>query len=165
MTFLAQVQDGKISFGTDYNRARFVEKAKKVGNPARIRIEFLSPESQGQRKFYHGAVLTLWAFLNGWDYKDSDVLDFLHNEAKNEFNGEIVILDGIKKKRGKSTKGELNHGYLERLIDHLEDQYGIDRRKVLNPNHYKDFRDRIYMEGKYDTYIDYLLDLRLLVLP
>jgi hypothetical protein len=125
-------------------------------------IERYTPESRRQRGFYHGAVLTLWLYLNGMDYRDNSLKRWLHECAKNEFNGEIVKLDGKLVKRGKSTKGLLNKGFIEKVIEHLEEQYGIDRTKVLNPEHYKYFRDVIYPSGEYETYIDYLLALKLL---
>ena len=123
-----------------------------------------TPESRKQRGFYHGAVLPLWAFLNDWDYKDSELLSFLHEEAKKEFNGEMVVLDGKRVIRGTSSKGALQT-HIENVILYLEEQYGIDRAKVLNPEQYKDFRDRIYSEGKYEDFIEYLIDLKVLTKP
>lgn len=159
--YFAIAQSGKLQMHSRFARENFSKFLLKHDG---CRIAFIPviPESKKQRKFYHGAVLKLWAYLNGWDYKDNEVLDFLHHEAKNEFNGEIVMLDGKQVKRGKSTKAELNKGYLERVIDHLEEQYGIDRMVVLNPETYKDFVDRIYGYDKYDDFIDYMLDIKLL---
>ncbi len=112
---------------------------------------------------YHGAYLPLWAFLDGKDYKDSAVLEVLHEVAKLEFNPTVVVVNGKEKKIGKSTKGKLNKGFMERILDYLIENYAIDPAEVLNPDHYKDFKDRIYpYTTKYDTYIDYLLDLGVL---
>ena len=86
----------------------------------------------------------------------------LYNFLIKEFNGEIIYRSGKEEKIGKSTKSQLNEGYLERVIEFLEEQYAIDRTKVLNPEMYKDFMDRIYGEGNYETYIDYLKELNLL---
>jgi hypothetical protein len=165
MKILGRVKNGKLEIG-DYNRRLLNDFLKQKKNQGRkIAIQDRVPESRKQRAFYEGAVIPMWAFLNGYDFKDGDVLGFLREEAKREFNGEIVIRDGKKVKRGKSTVGLLGEndqqssGFLERVIGYLEENYGIDRNKVLNPEHYKDFKDRIYMEGKYDTYIDYLKDL------
>jgi hypothetical protein len=80
------------------------------------------------------------------------------------------LLDGKPTRRGMSTKGLLsendlqNSGYLERVIQNLEDNYGIDRNKVLNTEHYLDWRDRVQVEfpDKYETYIDYLISLNFL---
>lgn len=165
MKILGRVKNGKLEIG-DYNRRLLNDFLKQKKNQGRvIAIQDRVPESRKQRAYYHGAVLTLWAYLNGQNYKDGDEIGFLHEHAKREFNGEIVLVEGKPVKRGKSTVGLMNDndqensGYLERVISYLEENYGIDRTKVLNPKHYKDFKDRIYMEGKYDTYIDYLKDL------
>ena len=75
----------------------------------------------------------------------------------------IIVVHGEPHKVAKSTKGMLNKGYLERVIDHLVENYGIDPAMVLNPELYKKFRDEIYpMTSKYDTFIDYMVDLKLL---
>lgn len=144
---------------SDYSAARFRQDLKD-NDGARYEIKRISAESRQQRKFYHGGVLTLWAYLNGYDYRDSDVLEWMHEEAKREFNGKVVMRDGKPTKRGESTKGELSQGYVDRIVDYLEENYGIDRMQVLDPEHFKDFRDRVYMDGKFDTYIDYLKFLK-----
>lgn len=150
------------SFGlTDFWKAKLHDYIVKLGGECRGYLIILLPESRKQRKFYHGAVLTLYAYLNGLDYRDNEVLDFLHEELKREFNGEDIILDGKRKRMGRSTRGHLKE-YLDRVIDYLEEQYGIDRGIVLNPELYKKFRDEIYGEGEFDTFIDYMKSLKLL---
>ncbi|MFA5050987.1 MAG: hypothetical protein WC499_02630 [Patescibacteria group bacterium] len=165
MKILGKVTNKKLAI-SDYNRRALNDFLKDESNDGVIiAIESRTPESRQVRKFYHGAVLQLWAFLNGWDYRDSENLAFLHEHAKKEFNGEIVLLDGIQVKKGKSTKGLLaendqqDSGYLERVIDYLERNYGIDRDKVLNPMHYKKFTEEIYGISTYESYIDYLQEL------
>ncbi len=129
-------------------------------NPgARYDIIKQTPESKNQRGFYHGGVLVLWAYLNGWDYKDNSTLAFLHDKAKEEFNGEMVILDGKKVIKGKSTKGRLSE-HLEDVISYLEDEYAVDRKKVLDVKQYKHWRDAIYPFGGADTYIEYLIEIK-----
>jgi len=125
----------------------------------RIFLEPLLPESRKQRSFYHGAVIVLWAYLNDLDYKDTDTLRWLHEEAKKEFNGHMIVLDGQKKIMGRSTKGVLGE-HTNKVIDFLEEQYGIDRTKCLNPKDYKYFMDVIFSDGQYDDYIDYLKELK-----
>lgn len=126
----------------------------------RFTLEDFLPESTKQRKFYHGAVLTLWAYLDGKNYKDPSILDSYHELAKIEFNAEIIITKDKSVKVGQSTKGKLNDGFIEKVIDNLVDNYGIDREKCLDPKKYKYFKDKIFMDGKYDTFIDYLIDLK-----
>lgn len=126
-------------------------------------IEPTLPESRNQRAFYHAAVLVLWAYLDGKNYRDSLVLEQMHEIAKREFNGEVMVVNGTPHKVSKSTKGLLNKGYLERVIDYLVESYGIDQGAVLNPEIYKKFRDEVYpFTSKYDTFIDYLRDMKLL---
>lgn len=156
MIFQATSNQGNLSLGSDYNRARFKDFLKK-NDGIRLKIEPQLPESKHQQGFYHGGVLALWAYLNGMDWRDSEVLDWLHHHAKQEFNGEAVVLDGKATRMGKSTKGKLNE-FVNTVIDYLEEQYGIDRFKVLDPKDFKYYRDKIRDQvNAPETYIDYLL--------
>lgn len=161
MSFQIRIYPDKIDLGDEAAKEKLRFFAKR--NPG-IRAEIVPflPDSRKQRRFYFGAILTLWAYLDGKDYKDSAVIEDLHEVAKLEFNAQIVVVKGKKYRVGKSTKGKLNQGYLERIIDYLEESYGIDRMKVLNPKHYKDFMDRIFSFSHYETYIDYLKELHYL---
>lgn len=165
MKILGQIRNKKLVI-SDYNRKILRDFMQKEENDSAIvTIQDRLPESRNVRKYYHGAVLPLWAFLNGWDYHDSSVIEFLHETAKKEFNGEIVLLDGKEVKKGKSTRGLLTQndkqqsGFLERIITYLEENYAIDRSKVLNPDHYNKFADEIYSVGEHEDYIDYLVKL------
>jgi hypothetical protein len=168
MKILGKIIRGKLALSnwsrSEYNK--FLADPKNEGRV--IAIQDRVPESKKQRDFYHGAILPMWAYLNGWNYRDGDTIGYLHEDAKREFNGEIVIRDGKKVRRGKSTKGLLgendqqNSGYIERIISYLEENYAIDRNKVLNCEHYKKFRDEIYSAGEYDSYIEYLKSLHFL---
>jgi hypothetical protein len=168
MKIIGQVKNGKLEIG-DYNRRLLNDFLKDKKNQGRkIAIQDRAPESRQQRAYYHGAVLSLWAYLNGMDYRDGDVMGFLHEHAKKEFNGEIVTIDGKQVLRGKSTVGLLsendqaNSGYIDRVVSYLEENYGIDRNKLLNPEHYKQWRDEIYSFGEHDSYIEYLQAIGLL---
>lgn len=153
--------EGGLEF-SDYGRAKFIKFLK--DNPGvRLTIEPMMPESRNQRAFYHGAVLVLWAYLDGNDWRDGETLNQYHEIAKREFNGEDIVVHGEVKRVSKSTKGMLNHGYLERVIDYLVESYGIDQGLVLNPETYKKFRDEIYPNtSKYDTFIDYMKSIKIL---
>lgn len=154
-------EDGGMEF-SEYERAKFKTFLKE--NPGmRLQIEPMMPESKKQRGFYHGAVIVLWAYLDGKDYRDGLVLDQLHEIAKQEFNGEVIVVNGKAHKVSKSTKGLLNKGYLERVIDYLAENYGIDPGLALNPALYEKYRDEIYpFTDKYDTFIDYMRDLKII---
>lgn len=168
MKILGRIKNGKLEIG-DYNRRFLNDFLKQKKNQGRvIAIQDRVPESRKQRAYYFGAVLTLWAYLNGQDHRNGDEIGFLHEHAKREFNGEIVMVEGKPVKRGKSTVGlmndndQANSGYLERVISYLEENYGIDRAKVLNPEHYKQWRDEVFAFGEQDNYIEYLLATGLL---
>jgi hypothetical protein len=119
------------------------------------------PESYKKRKFYFGAFLRLWAYLDGRDWKSWEVIQDYHEIAKMEFLPEVRIANGKTYKLAGSSVGKLDD-LLEKGIDMLVEQYGIDPMKVLNPKHFKDFRDRVYASSEYETYIDYLIDIKLL---
>lgn len=153
----------KIGNGFDFppkGRMIFLEYAKKHAG-RQVVIKTILPESENMRDFYHGAVLIMWAYLDGKDYHDPAVMEDYHELGKLEFNAKVIETKTGQKKVGQSTRGVLNDGYLEKLIDYLEENYGIKRQDALNPEHYKDFRDRIYMNGQYEDYIEYLQDLKL----
>ncbi len=149
-------EDGGLEFPSGFARDKFRAYLKEnIG--LRLEISPIVPESPRQRAYYHGAVLPMWAFLDGLDYKDVGILEQMHEIAKREFNGEIIVVNGKKQKVGKSSKGLLNSGYLERVIDYLVENYAIDPGAVLNPDQYKYFRDAIFPVSDHEDYIDYLL--------
>ena len=149
-------KNGALDFG-DKERTEKAKRFAALHNGERFWLDTMLPkDSYNQRKFYHGGVLTLWIYLDGKDYKNKDILNDYHEWAKIEFNGEPFTVKGKTNKIGGSTKGKLNKGYIDRVIDYLEENYGIDRYLVLDPKQYKYFRDVVYMNGEYETYIDYL---------
>lgn len=160
--FNAKIINGGINFLSDLNRDKFKNFIKK-NEGMRLEISPLMPESKKQRGFYHGAVLKLWAYLDGKDYMDSLVIKQIHEIAKLEFNAEIFILNKKEYRVGKTTKQELNDGFLEKVIDYIGENYGVDTSKVLDPKLYKKFRDTIYsFTNKYDSFIDYMVALNML---
>lgn len=119
-------------------------------------------ESKKQRGFYHGAICALYAFYHdGLDHRNPSDLERVHEWLKIEFNGEFVTINGKANKIGKTTKGELNAGFLERCIEDLVTNYGLDEQ-ILDTNKYKHWRDTVYPHGGPGNYIDYLVDLKLL---
>ena len=154
--FVAIIQEGKIKFKNEFLREKF---AKFVKNHEGKRL-FITPtfkESDNQRGFFEGAVVPLVAYLNDKDYTSSDECRNIREWLKIEFNGGFTVINGKSHKIGKSTRGKLNEGFLERVIDWLEENYGIDRTQVLNTKEYKTWKDEIYPFGGPDTYIDYLV--------
>lgn len=156
--FTARSQNGTLDFGSDHSRTLFVKDLRE-NNGRLYEIKRVLPESRNQRGFYEGAVIKLWAYLDGNDYKSSKIVKQYHENANREFNGEDLVINGKCKRVGGSSKGKLNSGMLENVIMYLEENYAVKREECMNHEHYKQFRDEIYMEGNYDTYIDYLISL------
>lgn len=156
-------EDGGLSFG-EYYRRKLKECAKhNPGMP--FELKCLLPESSKQRGFFEGAVIPLWVYLDGNDYKSSKVIEHYRDYSKREFNADILVISKKPIKVAGSTKGKLNQGFLERVIGNLEDNYGIDSSVVLNPATYKYYKDEIYpldTAMKYDTFIDYMRDIKLI---
>lgn len=153
--------DGTLRLGPVV-KAKFREYLKENG-PCRLTITHNLPESGKVRRFYHGAVLPLWAYLDGKDHRDHQLLADLHELAKLEFNGEIIVIGGEMKKVGRSSKGWQLQEFVERVVTFLEEQYGIDRAQVLNPEDYKYWRDVVVTTYSVsadapDTFIDYLVE-------
>lgn len=120
------------------------------------------PESNKQRRFYHGAVIPLWAFLNGQDHRDGQVLADLHEVAKLEWNATTVIIDGVPRKVGRSTRGrDQLQPFLERVVGYLVDNYAPPP-EALDSNAFIVWRDTIYPYGGADDYIDHLKSIGVL---
>lgn len=161
MNFVGSFVSTGLSFGSAYNTARLRKYAKEnIGQSFELRPRV--PESRKQRGFYEGAVIGLWIYLDGNDYRDSRIHKHYHHEANKEFNGEIIIRGGKTEKIGKSSKGILNGGHVERVMAYLDENYGVDTATLCDPEKYKYFRDVIYATGEYDTYLDYLKSLNIL---
>lgn len=127
----------------------------------RFILSDLEIESTLQRKFFEGAVIPMWVYLDGKDFRDSGICKEYHEVAKLEFNPKTVIVNGKPRIIGGSTKGKLQREEIvERVIDMLEEQYGIDRVLVLNPMEYKHWRDKLrsFKDVPFH-YIDYLRSL------
>src|ERR1700709_239769 len=108
MEIVCRPSDGHLNMG-QRNTAMFLNFVKE--NPGvPWKLTPMLPESGKQRRFYHAAVLPLWAYLDGKDYRDSQVLADLHEVAKVEFNGAIIVVNGETRRVGRSTKGALRDG-------------------------------------------------------
>lgn len=158
MEFHGFFKKGGFDFGR--GRDRLLQHVEKNIGKRFVLMDYL-PESKNQRRFFHGAVLALWAYLDGNDYKNPAILDQYFQHAKLEFNPQMITIQGKLNKVGGSSKGKLGHeGLIEKVIENLVDNYGIDPSKCLNPEIYKYFKDKIYANWEYDTFIDYLIDMK-----
>jgi hypothetical protein len=155
--FLAVSNEGKLSLGSPENRARFADFLK-ANNGMRFRIEPITPESKKQRNFFEGAVVPLIAYYQeGFDHTNSHDCKVIREWLKLEFHGEFRVVAGKSIKMAKSTKGELNRGFLEAVLDWAGGE-GY-QTELLLPVDYKLWKDTIYPYGGPDNYIDYLLEI------
>ncbi len=159
-TFLALAKpDGSLDM-TVYQRATLKDTIKEnAGSRLRLVIERETPESNKQRRMFEGGYIPLWVYLDGADYRNADICIAYREVAKRRFNGEWRMIAGKSELVGKSTKGELNEGFLERLGDFIEEQYGVEKKDVLNPEIYKYWRDKVFPFGGPETFIEYLISI------
>lgn len=153
-----QTKKGRLSLGSEYNKSRFQDFLNKnIG--IRFKIDPFTPESRKQRGFFEGAIVPFTCyFQENLDWQDKEDLEKVREWLKIEFNGQFIVIGGKSIKVPKSTKNELNRGFLERVIDWLGEQgYPID---VLNPNEYKKYRDELRSNFNIPpTYIQYMESL------
>lgn len=153
-------KEGTLSFGT-YTRSKLKDFIKKNPNMP-FEIVPVLPESNKQRGFFEGAVVPLVTYYqSGLDFRNKSDVAKVREWLKLEFNGEIVNILGKQVKIAKSTKRQLNQGFLERVIGWLEENYSSPIES-LNPEKYKHWRDTIYPMGGPDTYIEYLQEIGIL---
>ena len=155
MKFQVKLHTSGIDFGEKRN-----DYKKFVAENEGIRAEIIPtlPESKNQRRYFEGAVIPMWTFLDGLDYKDHSINKDTRDIAHQEFLGELKYRNDKPYRVGTTSKGKLKE-ITESTILFLEEQYGIDRMKVLNPDDYDKFIDEVYMDGHFETYIDYLIFL------
>ena len=92
------------------------------------------PESGRMRRYYEGAVVPLVAFYQeGMDHHDGEDRRKVREWLNQEFNGEMVNIDGKMQGVGRSTKGrEHLQPFLERVLDWLN-EITIRRPKRSTP--------------------------------
>ncbi len=153
-------EDGGLNFG-EYTR-RHLKLFIKENPGMPFELKPLLPESEDQRGFFEGAICSLVAyFQEGMDYKNYKDREKVREWLKLEFNGEIVEIDGKSHLIAQSTKNKLNGGFLERCIGFLVDNYGLNY-EVLDTQRYKNWKDTIYPTGKFEFYLDYLKEIKLI---
>jgi hypothetical protein len=160
MKYFAIAKNGGLTMNL-HTKKHFKDFLKK-NDGMRLEITPLLPESKKQRAFFEGAVVPLACYLSdNLDHRKWEDCKKMRESLKIEFNGELVPLMDKVVKIAKTTKGKLNLGFIDDVIDWLEENYGIDRIELLNPDDYKYWRDVIFPHGDDentpDNYIDYLI--------
>lgn len=160
MNYFALAQNGRLNMESRFARENFSKFLLKHDG-CRIAFMPVIPESKKQRKFFEGAYIPLWIYLDGHDHRDSELHDDYRELAKAEFNAGGMVVNGEVKKFGKSTKGkEALQKTMNNMLDYLVENYAIDPMEVLNPDDYFDWRNRIFPFGGPDNYIDYLVSIK-----
>lgn len=150
------IKNGKsVMSGYVKNSLLQSQKENEGGN---YQINLISAESKNQRGFFEGGIIPLWVFLDGHNHRDNKINRHYRDEAKKEFNGDMIIRNGKEELIGLSTKGILPE-FTEKIIAYLEENYSIDRKEILDVEHYKNWRDTIYGIGTSETYIDFLVEI------
>jgi hypothetical protein len=155
MKFQIKLYPDRVDLGDEYMREKIKKFAKNYPQGLRAEIVPYIPESRNLRRYFEGAVIPMWVYLDNKDWRDNAIVRGYREIAKQEFCGEIVSTGG-KAYRVGTTKGQLAR-VTEETVQYLEDHYGIDRIKVLNPENYKNWRDMTYPLGGPDNYISYLI--------
>lgn len=154
-------KDGKGFVFSDFFKAKLKDYMRK--NPGQpFEISPILAESTRQRGWFEGGICPLFTFYQeNLDHHDPKDIAKAREWLKIEFNSELVALGGVTHKVAKSTKNELNKGFLERVIDYIIENYAPPI-EALDPNKYKHWKAAVYPYGGPDNYIDYLLELKVL---
>lgn len=155
--FWGQAKDGKLSMGSEYNANRFKDFLR-THDGLRFKIDPLTPESNKQRNFFEGGVISLITYYQeNLDYRDWRHCRKVRDWLLNEFSGEFVVIAGKSVRTRKTSRGELNKGLLDRILEWMDEQ-GY-QTELLLPGNYKYWKDIIFPAGGPDNYIDYLLSI------
>ncbi len=159
--------ESKIHFDFgDFNRRKLVQYIRENPNSL-FSLEPILPESRKQRRYFEGALVSMFVFYNGGDYHDPRVLADAREDLKREFWSELRTnwITGTVEKRAKSTKGSKALNAITELVyEYLVENYAVPER-ALNPKTYKDWRDIELTNGAPVNYLDYLLLLKIIKRP
>ena len=97
-------------------------------------------------------------YQEGFDHTNHHDCKEIREWLGREFNGEFKSIGGKMQKVAKSTKGELNRGFIERVLDWMQEN-GY-QTELLMPEDYKNWKAKIFPFGGPDNYIDYLLEIK-----
>lgn len=120
------------------------------------------PESKEQRGFFEGGICALVAYYQyGMDHRNHQDIKKVREWLKLEFNGELVAIKGKTHRIAQSTKNKLNMGFLERVVAYIEENYAPPG-EALDTQKYKYWKNAVFPNGGPETYIDYLIKMKIL---
>src|SRR5947209_5576105 len=140
---LRGMPDGQLSFGV-HGREKLRLFLRNYPHGVPMTLTASLPESSKLRRFYEGAVIPLATFYQeGMNHHDPDDRRKMREWLKQEFNGEIILVDGKRHRVAKSSKGrDALNPLVERVINWLQDNYDPPPQ-ALDPQAYKDWRDTV----------------------
>jgi len=155
------LKDGTLEFG-QYGRGRFRQYLAQNG-PIRLKITPELPESGKLRRYFEGCLVPLVAYYSeNMDHRNGEDRRKIREWLKAEFNGEMVDIGGRAQIVAKSTKGwPVLNPFVERVVDWLKENYDPPA-EALDPAKYKHWRNAVWPAGGPDTFIDYLVALKIL---
>ena len=154
-------KDGKGFVFSDFFKSKLKIYMRQNPNQP-FTINPVLEESSKQRGWFESGLCPLVAFYHeGLDHRDYKDVKKVREWLKMEFNSEIVGLFGKTHRIAKSTKNELNSGFLERVVEYLQENYAPPE-EALNPKKYRHWKDSVFPYGGPDNYIDYLIELNLI---
>lgn len=161
MKFQATIKGDKLSI---YQSEQFRQYCKE-NDGQRLLIVPITPESKEQRKYFEGAIIPLITYYQeGMNHRSSADCEKVREFLKVEFNGEIVKVGDKVHLVAQSTKGKLQDGFLERVMDWLIENYAPPTEAVL-PDSYKKWRDELrddLPDPEGADYISYLISKKIL---
>lgn len=154
-------KDGKgLKFSDFYRNKLSYYMRQNPGQPFELKPILI--ESKKQRGWFEAGLCPLVAFYHeGLDHREPKDIKKVREWLKMELNSEIVGLFGKAHRIAKSTKNELNSGFLERVVDYLIENFAPPA-EALDPKRYKHWHDTVFPYGGPDNYIDYLVKINIL---
>lgn len=135
--FIAQVEKGKLSFLTDYNKARFQQWLKE-NEGQKVEIKRVSSKvSDKRRGWYWGGIIPFMKRLvSSWAELTDEQL---HEVLKTEFNGFIVDTKQGKRKypmpvANRDIDSEQFDNYILRIAEWVRNNYALE---LPSPEEYK----------------------------
>ena len=154
-------KDGKGFVFSDWMKRSLIQYMRSNPNTPFV-LEPVLPESKEQRGWFEAGLCGIFAFYQeGLDHRNSKDLKKVREWLKLEFNSELVAIGNKSHRIALSTKNKLNHGFLERCVDYLIENYAPPM-EILDTKKFKHWRDAIFPYGGPDNYIDYLLEINIL---
>lgn len=167
----------KISFGSDFNRARF-SRFVKENNGIRLSIRPESPESRKMRGYFEGGLVPLATYYQDYltlvvkgkekqkrlDYHDPDDCALMRDVLKRGAGlVDLVVVAGELKEITKSSLGRVAlRKATDFATDWLLQECGAPA-EAIDPEKYKYYRDAIRPNPRAPaTYIDYLRSVNIL---